>query len=37
MVTITLYARQLKRLRCIEQSSGLCGKGRGHDDIGEWC
>ena len=25
MVTITLYARQQKRHRCIEQSSGLCG------------
>ena len=25
MVTITLYARQQKRHRCIEQSFGLCG------------
>ena len=29
MVTITLYARQQKRNRCIEQSFGLCGRGRG--------
>ena len=35
MVTITLYARQQKRHRCIEQSFGLCGRGRG-DDLGEW-
>ena len=28
MVMITLYARQQKRHRCIEQSFGLCG-GRG--------
>ena len=27
MVTITLYSRQQKRHRCIEQSFGLCGKG----------
>ena len=27
MVTITLYARQQKRYRCIEQSFGLCGRG----------
>ena len=26
MVTITLYARQQKRHRCIEQSLGLCGR-----------
>ena len=36
MVTITLYARQQKRHRCIEQSFGLCGRGRGWDDLGEW-
>ena len=36
MVAITLYARQQKRHRCIEQSFGLCGKGRGWDDLGEW-
>ena len=29
MVTITLYARQQKRHRCIEQSFGLCGEGEG--------
>ena len=27
MVTITLYARQQKRYRCIEQSFGLCEEG----------
>ena len=36
MVTITLYMRQQKRYRCIEQSFGLCGRGRGWDDLGEW-
>ena len=36
MVMITLYARQQKRQRCIEQSFGLCGRGRGRDDWGEW-
>ena len=35
-VTITLYARQQKRHRCIEQSFGLCGRGQGWDDLGEW-
>ena len=35
MVTITLYARQQKRHRCIEQSFGLCGRVGG-DDLGEW-
>ena len=25
-----------KRHRCIEKSFGLCGKGRGWDDLGEW-
>ena len=29
MVTITLYAREQKRHRCIEQSFGLCGRGKG--------
>ena len=29
MVTITLYARQQKRHRCIEQSFGLCGREGG--------
>ena len=28
-VMITLYARQQKRHRCIEQSFGLCGRGSG--------
>ena len=36
MVTITLYMRQQKRHRCIEQSFGLCGRGRGWDDLEEW-
>ena len=36
MVTITLYARQQKRHRCIEQSYGLCGRGRRWEDLGEW-
>ena len=36
MVTITLYTRQQKRHWCIEQSSGLCGRGTGWDDLGEW-
>ena len=30
MVTLTLYTRQQKRHRCIEQSFGLCGRGRGN-------
>ena len=34
--TITLYVRQQKRHRCIEQSFGLCGRERGWDDLGEW-
>ena len=33
-IMITLYERQQKRHRCIEQSSG--GRGRGWDDMGEW-
>ena len=36
MVMITLYVRQQKRHRCIEQSFGLCGRGKGCDDLGEW-
>ena len=36
MVTITLCMRQQKRHWCIEQSFGLCGWGRGWDDLGEW-
>ena len=33
MVTITLYARQQKRHRCIEMSFGLCGRRQGWDDL----
>ena len=29
MVTMTMYVRQQKRHGCIEQSFGLCGRGRG--------
>ena len=29
IIMITLYARQQKRHRCIEQSFGLCGRGKG--------
>ena len=29
MVTITLYARQQERHGCMEQSFGLCERGRG--------
>ena len=29
MVMITLYAKQKKRHRCIEQSFGLCGRSEG--------
>ena len=36
MVMITLYVRQQKRHGCIEQSFGLCGRGRGWDEMGEW-
>ena len=36
MVTITRCTRQQKRHWCIEQSSGLCGRGRGWGDLGEW-
>ena len=36
MVTITLYTRQQKRHWCIEQSFGLCGRGRGWDGLEEW-
>ncbi|KAB0343845.1 hypothetical protein FD754_020771 [Muntiacus muntjak] len=35
MVTITLYARQKKRHRCIEQTFGVCGRRRGWDDLRE--
>ena len=33
---ITLYMIQQKRHWCIEQSFGLCGRGTGWDDLGEW-
>ena len=36
MVTITLCTRQQKRHWCIEQSYGLCCRGRGWGDLGEW-
>ena len=36
MVTITLCMSQQKRHWCIEQSYGLCGRGRGWEDLGEW-
>ena len=36
MVTMTLYVRQQKRHICKEQTFGLCGRGRGWDDLGEW-
>ena len=35
-ISKTLYTRQQKRHWCIEQSFGLCGRGRGWDDLGEW-
>ena len=35
MVTITLYARQKKRHRYIEQTFGLYGRRRGWDDLRE--
>ena len=35
MVTITLYARQQKRHRCIAQLFGHCGRGQGLDDLEE--
>ena len=31
MVMITLYAKQKKRHKCIEQSFGLCGRRQGWD------
>ena len=36
IVMITLYERQQKRHRCIEQPFGLCGRGKGLDDLREW-
>ena len=35
MVTITIYARQKKRHRCIEQTLGVCGRRQGGDDLRE--
>ena len=35
MVMLTLYSRQQKRHRCLERTFGLCGRGRGWDDLGE--
>ena len=35
MVTMTLYARQQKRHRCIEQYFGLCERRWGWDDLRE--
>ena len=35
MVMMTLYVRQQKRHRCKEQIFGLCGRGRGWDDLRE--
>ena len=35
MVTMTLYVRQKKRHRCIEQSFGLYGRRQGWDDLRE--
>ena len=37
MVTITLYCETAKETRVyIEQSFGLCGRGRGWNDLEEW-
>ena len=36
MVMIILYVRQQKRHRCIAQTFGFCGRGRGWGDLGEW-
>ena len=35
MVMMTLYVRYQKRHRCKEQTFGLCGRGRGWDDLRE--
>ena len=34
-IKMTLYARQQKRHRCIEQSFGFCGRRGGWDDLRE--
>ena len=31
-----VYETAKKTQMCIEQSYGLCGRGRGWDDLGEW-
>ena len=36
VIMITPHARLQNRHRCIEQSFGLCGRGQGWDDLGEW-
>ena len=36
MVMKTLYARQQKRHRCIEQTFGLSGRRQGCDELREW-
>ena len=36
-VTVTLYAKQKKRHRCIEQMFGLCGRRRGGIRMGNTC
>ena len=36
MVTITLYAKQKKRHRCIEETFGLYGRRQGWDDLRKW-
>ena len=35
MVTITLYAKQKKGHKCMEQTFGLCGRRRGWDILRE--
>ena len=35
MATMTIYLRQQKRHRCIEQTFGLCGRRRVWDDLTE--
>ncbi|MEB1815054.1 hypothetical protein NYR05_11465 [Adlercreutzia mucosicola] len=36
MVMTIVYAREQKRHRWKEHTFGLCGRGRGSDDLGEW-
>ena len=36
MVIITLYVKQQKKDRCIEQSFGLYERRQASDDLGEW-